>query len=121
MYAGQIVERGPAEDVTQQPAHPYTQLLVSSAPDPDNLGGALRNGARQKLQNGNGAASASAGSTPEVGCSFSPRCPFADERCRAEAPPLLQISSSRAAACWRLDVAAPSVYAGREGGGDITS
>ena len=121
MYAGQIVERGPAEDVTQQPSHPYTQLLVSSAPDPDNLGGALRNGARQNLQNGNGTASASAHSTPEVGCSFSPRCPFADERCRAEAPPLLQISSSRAAACWRLDVAAPSVYAGREGGGDITS
>jgi ABC-type oligopeptide transport system ATPase subunit len=37
MYAGEIVERGPSEDVTQQPAHPYTQLLVASAPDPDNL------------------------------------------------------------------------------------
>ncbi len=121
MYAGQIVERGPAEDVTQQPAHPYTQLLVSSAPDPDNLGGALRNRPKREILNGNGAVGASAGSAPEVGCSFSPRCPFAVERCRAEAPPLLQISSSRAAACWRLDVAAPSVYAGREGGGDITS
>src|SRR6202044_686727 len=42
MYAGEIVERGPAEEVTQRPAHPYTQLLVASAPDPDNLGGALR-------------------------------------------------------------------------------
>ena len=42
MYAGQIVERGPAEDLTQTPAHPYTQLLVASAPDPDNLGDALR-------------------------------------------------------------------------------
>ena len=42
MYAGQIVERGPAEELTQQPAHPYTQLLVASAPDPDNLGGGLR-------------------------------------------------------------------------------
>ena len=38
MYGGQIVERGPAEDVTQHPAHPYTQLLIASAPDPDNLG-----------------------------------------------------------------------------------
>src|SRR6202161_4360261 len=38
MYGGRIVERGPAEDVTQQPAHPYTQLLIASAPDPDNLG-----------------------------------------------------------------------------------
>src|SRR5262249_1332105 len=42
MYAGEIVERGPAEDVTQQPAHPYTQLLVASAPDPDNLASVLR-------------------------------------------------------------------------------
>src|SRR5262249_30171018 len=48
MYAGQIVERGPAEDVTQHPAHPYTQLLVRSAPDPDNLGGALRNAAKRE-------------------------------------------------------------------------
>ena len=44
MYAGEIVERGPAEALTQQPAHPYTQLLVASAPDPDNLGGTLRGG-----------------------------------------------------------------------------
>ena len=42
MYAGEIVERGPSEDLTQQPAHPYTQLLVASAPDPDNLGGQNR-------------------------------------------------------------------------------
>ena len=34
MYAGEIVERGPAEELTQHPAHPYTQLLVASAPDP---------------------------------------------------------------------------------------
>ena len=121
MYAGQIVERGPAEDVTQRPAHPYTQLLVSSAPDPDNLGGALRNRPKRETLNGNGAVGASASLAPEVGCSFAPRCPFAADRCREEAPPLLQISSSRAAACWRLDVAAPSVFAGREGGGDLTS
>src|SRR6202012_1579316 len=44
MYGGQIVERGPAEDVTQLPAHPYTQLLIASAPDPDNLGSVLKSG-----------------------------------------------------------------------------
>ncbi len=47
MYAGEIIERGPAEQVTQRPAHPYTQLLVSSAPDPDNLGSVLQSGARR--------------------------------------------------------------------------
>jgi peptide/nickel transport system ATP-binding protein len=116
MYAGQIVERGPAEDVTQQPAHPYTQLLVSSAPDPDNLGVALRNGTGRDGRQPGGAASPA-----ENACQFSARCPLAVDRCRAEAPPLLQISSSRAAACWRLDVAAPALYAGREGGGNVTS
>src|SRR6202042_3624805 len=44
MYGGQIVERGPAEEVTQRPAHPYTQLLIASAPDPDNLGSSLKSG-----------------------------------------------------------------------------
>jgi peptide/nickel transport system ATP-binding protein len=116
MYAGEIVERGPAEDVTQQPAHPYTQLLVSSAPDPDNLGVALRNGIGH-----DGRQPGSAGPPPANACAFSARCPLAVDRCRAESPPLLQVSSSRAAACWRLDVAAPSLYAGREGGGDVTS
>ena len=121
MYAGRIVERGPAEDVTQQPAHPYTQLLVSSAPDPDNLGGALRGGTKQGHQTGNGAVSMTVGPPPEGACAFSPRCPFAVDRCHAEVPPLLQISASRAAACWRLDVTAPSVYARSEGGGDLTT
>jgi oligopeptide/dipeptide ABC transporter ATP-binding protein len=115
MYAGEIVERGPAEDVTQRPAHPYTQLLVSSAPDPDNLGTALRNGANRAGRPG------LAGPPPDGACPFSPRCPFADDRCRREAPALQQISAARAAACWRLDVAAPDVLARPEGGGDATS
>jgi peptide/nickel transport system ATP-binding protein len=38
MYAGQIVERGPAEQVTQSPSHEYTRLLIASAPDPDAFG-----------------------------------------------------------------------------------
>ena len=38
MYAGEIVERGPSEDLTQRPAHPYSQLLLAAAPDPDRLG-----------------------------------------------------------------------------------
>jgi peptide/nickel transport system ATP-binding protein len=41
MYAGEIVERGPAERVTQEPSHPYTQLLIASAPDPDAFGKGL--------------------------------------------------------------------------------
>src|SRR5215475_6892235 len=39
MYAGRMVEGGDSETVTQSPAHPYTRLLIASAPDPDRLTG----------------------------------------------------------------------------------
>jgi len=118
MYAGEIVERGPAEEVTQLPAHPYTQLLVASAPDPDNLGSALRGGGRRQ-----GPAAASArpqhpDGAATQGCPFSPRCPFADDRCRREDPVLMPISATRGAACWHLDVAAPELVSAPGGGGD---
>ena len=116
MYAGQIVERGPAEDLTQTPAHPYTQLLVASAPDPDNLGDALRGAG------GNGKPrSAHLADVTSAGCPFSPRCPLAEDRCRQENPALQRISAQRSAACWRLDVAAPELTARTQGGGDMDS
>jgi peptide/nickel transport system ATP-binding protein len=114
MYAGEIVERGPAEEVTQQPAHPYTQLLVASAPDPDNLGSTLRRGANGTRRQGPQQIR-----TPEqvatAGCPFSPRCPFAEDRCRQEDPALLPITATRGAACWRLDAAAPELVPGPPG------
>jgi peptide/nickel transport system ATP-binding protein len=121
MYAGEIVERGPAEEITQLPAHPYTQLLVASAPDPDNLGSTLRGGGRrqgraaatERPQNPNGDAA--------QGCPFNPRCPFADDRCRREDPTLMPISATRGAACWHLDIAAPELVSARRRGGDATS
>jgi peptide/nickel transport system ATP-binding protein len=118
MYAGEIVERGPAEEVTQIPAHPYTQLLVASAPDPDNLGSSLRGGSRRQ-----GPATASGrpqnlDAAATQGCPFSPRCPFADDLCQREDPALTQVSDTRGAACWHLDVAAPELVSGPRGGGD---
>jgi peptide/nickel transport system ATP-binding protein len=110
MYAGQIVERGPAEQLTQSPAHPYTQLLVASAPDPEDLGGSLRRG--PKLA---GRGQVAAASPATVGCSFSSRCPFADERCRTRAPDLVNIGPTRAAACWHLDVAARALASQSKG------
>jgi peptide/nickel transport system ATP-binding protein len=102
MYAGEIVECGPSEALTQSPAHPYTQLLVASAPDPDALGRGLATKTSPP---------ASRPSTPATitGCRFSGRCPLADDRCRTQAPPLFTIAPHRAAACWRLDIAAPAL------------
>ena len=114
MYAGEIVERGPAEQVTQQPAHPYTQLLVAAAPDPDNLGSTLRRGANGTRRQGPQRIR-----TPEqaatAGCPFSPRCPLAEDRCRQEDPALEPITATRGAACWRLDAAAPELVPGLPG------
>ena len=125
MYAGEIVERGPAEEITQQPAHPYTQLLVASAPDPDNLGSTLRR------RTGNGAVPREGAQAPPrlrkaeasaaAGCPFSPRCPFADDQCHTQDPALLPISATRGAACWHLDKAAPELVSGLPGGGRSTT
>lgn len=103
MYAGEIVERGPADDVTLAPAHPYTQLLVSSAPDPSSLESTLRAGAKAP------AGQAVSALSDYEGCPFASRCPFATDHCHAHRPPLMPIDDRRAAACWRLDVAAPDL------------
>ena len=112
MYAGQIVERGPAEDVTQQPAHPYTQLLVNSAPDPENLGNISRPSIgtdNSKKQGAKASVRAAASGPAATGCAFSTRCPLAEDKCRTENPALQRLTDVRAAACWRLDVAAPTL------------
>ncbi len=91
MYAGQVVERGPSEEVTQRPAHPYTQLLIASAPDPDLLSSrseAEAQGEPPSLI------------SPPAGCRFHPRCPFAMERCKTEAPPIFQVTEDHEASCW---------------------
>ena len=90
MYAGRIIESGDSESVTQDPKHPYTQLLVRSAPDPDDLE-ARAHGARGE---------APSLVRPPSGCRFNPRCPFATELCRIEVPPLMQVGEGREAACW---------------------
>lgn len=102
MYAGQIIERGPSETVTQHPAHPYTQLLVASAPDPDQLTGRDERPAQGEPPSL---------ITPPTGCLFYPRCPFAMKRCLTTRPPVFLIGTgadgvagtgadAQEAACW---------------------
>ena len=104
MYAGRMVEGGDSETVTQKPAHPYTRLLIESAPDPDRLDG---EGADDSA-----AASDETGEPPSLisppsGCRFHPRCPFAMPRCSVELPPHFDIGDAPGhwAACWLYDAA----------------
>jgi peptide/nickel transport system ATP-binding protein len=90
MYAGQVVESGPAAVITDAPAHPYTQLLVSAAPDPGRAETPVlgRRGAPPSLV------------SPPPGCRFHPRCPFAMAVCASETPPTLPVADEHVAACW---------------------
>jgi peptide/nickel transport system ATP-binding protein len=92
MYAGELVEIGPAKAVVQTPAHPYTWGLLRAVP---------KLGHRDRLQ-------AISGSTPAlghrfVGCRFVDRCPFRTAECFTDAPPLAQVASGHVAACWHAD------------------
>ncbi|SCY03551.1 peptide/nickel transport system ATP-binding protein [Nitrosospira sp. Nl5] len=90
MYAGRIVESGPAIRVLQSPRHPYTQALLASIP---------------QLEAQPRAISALPGRTPDMtapvtGCTFFPRCDKAGERCSRAQPPLVAVEVDQLAACW---------------------
>lgn len=96
MYAGRIVEGGDSETVTQRPAHPYTQLLIASAPDPDRV-------VDEEEQEETGSGEPPSLIDPPAGCRFHPRCPKAMERCRTELPPRFDLADGQWAACWLYD------------------
>jgi peptide/nickel transport system ATP-binding protein len=96
MYAGQIVEQGPAERVLQNPLHPYTQLLLSSVPDPAA-------GARERIEIRKGFASAAV--DPPEGCRFAGRCPLRIDVCSEITPELVAAHAGHSARC---HVTAPS-------------
>lgn len=88
MYAGELVEISPMDDVYAEPLHPYTQLLIACLPSLDQKGVfAGIPGLPPSLLN------------PPPGCPFNPRCPHVMDRCRVERPALQQVASNRWVAC----------------------
>jgi peptide/nickel transport system ATP-binding protein len=90
MYAGQVAESGPVEDVLAHPKHPYTQLLLSAVPDPRSPVGI--------------SATAEVQEPPRVinpgeGCRFRTRCPYAIEECVKVTPRLRELRPGHEAAC----------------------
>ncbi|MGW0594853.1 ABC transporter ATP-binding protein [Streptosporangium sp. NPDC002607] len=93
MYGGRIVEKAPVHDIYRKPAHPYAKGLLDSVPRVDRKG--------QELF-------AIKGMPPNLldmpsGCSFHPRCPYRQNDCVTDTPPLYEIGPTRASAChyWR--------------------
>ncbi|GAA0258052.1 ABC transporter ATP-binding protein [Saccharothrix mutabilis subsp. mutabilis] len=91
MYAGRVVEGGDSESVTQRPAHPYTQLLIDSAPDPDRPAAEEKDG---------GTGEPPSLIDPPPGCRFHPRCPHAMKVCSEQVPPRFDVGEGHFAACW---------------------
>ncbi len=96
MYAGQIVESAPVGALFADPQHPYTIGLLGSIPRLD--------AERERLATIEGTVP-SPDKQPQ-GCRFSPRCPFADQRCRERPPPLRDIADGHRVACWHAPVEA---------------
>jgi peptide/nickel transport system ATP-binding protein len=91
MYAGELVEQGPAQEVFDNPRHPYTVGLLRCVP---------RGGQRKD----HGRLDTIPGFLPgpgevQVGCIFAKRCALATDRCVAETPPMYEVSTSRTSRC----------------------
>jgi len=94
MYAGRVVESGPADAVFTDPLHPYTQALSGAFP---RIGDPAARYAPAGLK----------GDPPDPrelppGCSFAPRCPLAVDECSAAEPPLVEVTPGRPVACIRV-------------------
>lgn len=95
MYAGEVVEQGPSEEVTQSPRHPYTRLLLAAVPNPER---AVKGPAKLVV----------GGEPPDLanlpsGCRFHPRCAFSGQRCSSGSPPVAVLEEDHWARCWLFD------------------
>lgn len=87
MYLGRLVELGEKGALFAQPRHPYTRMLLDAIPD-IGMSGRARTPVQGEVPNP---------LHPPSGCSFHPRCPHANDRCRQERPALLDFQGIRVA------------------------
>ena len=92
MYLGRLVEIADAQDVFAKPKHPYTRMLLDAVPDLE-MSGRQRTPVAGEVPNP---------LAPPSGCAFHPRCPHANERCKAEQPRLVAHGEG-AAACHAVE------------------
>jgi peptide/nickel transport system ATP-binding protein len=89
MYAGNIVETAPTEELFQNPAFPYTVGLMNAVPKLS--GGGVAEGIPGRIPNY---------MHPPQGCRFHPRCPHVMDICREEKPPVFEIAEGHQVACF---------------------
>ncbi len=92
MYLGRMVEVAPRDELFARPRHPYTRMLLEAIPDIDGTG-KPRTAVAGEVPNP---------LNPPSGCTFHPRCPHANERCRAEAP-VARVAELAVVACHAVE------------------
>ncbi|MEO7760657.1 MAG: oligopeptide/dipeptide ABC transporter ATP-binding protein [Casimicrobiaceae bacterium] len=93
MYLGRIVELAPKRTIFATPRHPYTKMLLDAVPDL-NMTGESRIPVAGEVPNP---------LNPPSGCTFHPRCPYANERCKSEVPVLKRAATGGDAACHAVE------------------
>ena len=93
MYLGRLVEVADAKDLFDQPRHPYTRMLIDAIPDLA-MSGKPRTPVAGEVPNP---------LFPPPGCTFNPRCPLANDRCRSEIPQQLALPGGRSVACHAVE------------------
>lgn len=102
MYRGEVVEHGPSDQVIRAPAHPYTRLLASAAPDPSRPRSELAADRRERLRLRSARGAEARSAALDDGCRFRNRCQFAMPVC-ASRPPKLPAGQDHTARCWLFD------------------
>jgi peptide/nickel transport system ATP-binding protein/oligopeptide transport system ATP-binding protein len=90
MYLGKIVEIAPKKSIFTRPLHPYSEALLEAVPVPDPT-----RRKRRRVLGGDVPSPIS----PPAGCRFHTRCPYVEERCRVQEPPLQQVAPAQWVAC----------------------
>ena len=94
MYVGHMVEWGNSDSVTQNPQHPYTQLLISAVPE-----AGIRRSKEQMAKK----ADIPLWKPESKGCPFAERCLKASDKCREAMPPVTQLAEDHFVRCYLYD------------------
>jgi oligopeptide/dipeptide ABC transporter ATP-binding protein len=92
MYLGRLMETAPTDKLFSRPLHPYTEALMAAVPQPDPRGNRTRKRVPLKGEIANAA-------NPPKGCSFHPRCPYAQPICGTDVPELRTVAEDRQVRC----------------------